>query len=155
MQTGPRTRRVAVTKFAGVKSWLCGMAVDAGSRRQRAARRGAVKPGSARQAMRARLGFGLAWRECRTLPTRLSPPLFSGRKMTPFREFPSAPQIAYVLCDLDDTLTLDGVLPAASYSGLESLKAHGRSVVVVTGRPAGWCDLIARFWPVEGVVGEN
>src|SRR5262249_54186357 len=25
----------------------------------------------------------------------------------------------------------------------------------VTGRPAGWCDLIARFWPVDAVVGEN
>lgn len=25
----------------------------------------------------------------------------------------------------------------------------------VTGRPAGWCDMIARFWPVCGVVGEN
>jgi len=25
----------------------------------------------------------------------------------------------------------------------------------VTGRPAGWCDHIARMWPVEAVVGEN
>lgn len=25
----------------------------------------------------------------------------------------------------------------------------------VTGRPAGWCELIARLWPVAGVVGEN
>jgi HAD superfamily hydrolase (TIGR01484 family) len=35
------------------------------------------------------------------------------------------------------------------------LNAAGRQIVVVTGRPAGWCDLIARFWPVAGVVGEN
>jgi hydroxymethylpyrimidine pyrophosphatase-like HAD family hydrolase len=28
-------------------------------------------------------------------------------------------------------------------------------VIPVTGRPAGWCDLIAREWPVDGVVGEN
>lgn len=28
-------------------------------------------------------------------------------------------------------------------------------VVPVTGRPAGWCDLIARQWPVDAVVGEN
>jgi hypothetical protein len=27
--------------------------------------------------------------------------------------------------------------------------------VPVTGRPAGWCDLIARQWPVDAVVGEN
>jgi hypothetical protein len=25
----------------------------------------------------------------------------------------------------------------------------------VTGRPAGWCDLIARIWPVDAVIGEN
>jgi hypothetical protein len=25
----------------------------------------------------------------------------------------------------------------------------------ITGRPAGWCDMVARFWPVAGVVGEN
>ena len=28
-------------------------------------------------------------------------------------------------------------------------------VIPVTGRPAGWCDMIARQWPVDGVVGEN
>jgi hypothetical protein len=27
--------------------------------------------------------------------------------------------------------------------------------VLITGRPAGWCDLIARLFPVAGVVGEN
>jgi HAD superfamily hydrolase (TIGR01484 family) len=56
---------------------------------------------------------------------------------------------------MDDTLTLDGHLPAASYSALENLQQNGFKVVVVTGRPGGWCDLIARFWPVDGVVGEN
>jgi HAD superfamily hydrolase (TIGR01484 family) len=63
--------------------------------------------------------------------------------------------IDFVLCDLDDTLTLNGRLPAASYSGLEQLAHAGKKVIIVTGRPAGWCDMIARFWPVEGVVGEN
>lgn len=28
-------------------------------------------------------------------------------------------------------------------------------IVPITGRPAGWCDHIARFWPVDAVVGEN
>ncbi len=63
--------------------------------------------------------------------------------------------VRYVLCDLDDTVTLDGRLPAGSYSALERLSQSGRDVVVVTGRPAGWCDLIARWWPVAGVIGEN
>ena len=77
--------------------------------------------------------------------------------MKPLREF--SPKLArradFVLCDLDDTLTCEGRLPAASYAGLERLQRRGKKVIVVTGRPAGWCDLIARFWPVDGVVGEN
>jgi HAD superfamily hydrolase (TIGR01484 family) len=28
-------------------------------------------------------------------------------------------------------------------------------MAIVTGRPAGWCDHIARFWPVDAVIGEN
>jgi HAD superfamily hydrolase (TIGR01484 family) len=38
---------------------------------------------------------------------------------------------------------------------LEQLSAAGLLVIPITGRPAGWCDMIARFWPVAGVVGEN
>jgi len=44
---------------------------------------------------------------------------------------------------------------AAAYAALERLAASGLRVVPVTGRPAGWCDLIARFWPVAAVIGEN
>ena len=36
-----------------------------------------------------------------------------------------------------------------------SLKKAGIKLIPVTGRPAGWCDHIARFWPVDAVVGEN
>ncbi|WP_099867679.1 HAD-IIB family hydrolase [Pararhizobium haloflavum] len=60
-----------------------------------------------------------------------------------------------VLTDIDDTLTLDGRLPAVAYGALERLRAAGKIVIPVTGRPAGWCDLIARLWPVDAVVGEN
>ena len=63
--------------------------------------------------------------------------------------------IRYVLMDIDDTLTHNGKLLASSYSALWKLKAAGLKVVPVTGRPAGWCDCIARQWPVDGVVGEN
>ncbi len=65
-----------------------------------------------------------------------------------------APIVA-VLTDIDDTLTENGRLPAVAYAALERLHDHGLKVVPVTGRPAGWCDLIARQWPVDGVVGEN
>jgi hydroxymethylpyrimidine pyrophosphatase-like HAD family hydrolase len=66
-----------------------------------------------------------------------------------------ASAIRYVLMDIDDTLTTAGKLPAAAYAALWKLHEAGLKVIPVTGRPAGWCDLIAREWPVDGVVGEN
>jgi HAD superfamily hydrolase (TIGR01484 family) len=60
-----------------------------------------------------------------------------------------------VLTDIDDTLTTHGRLPAVAYEALERLQTAGIKVVPITGRPAGWCDHIARMWPVDGVVGEN
>jgi HAD superfamily hydrolase (TIGR01484 family) len=60
-----------------------------------------------------------------------------------------------VLFDIDDTLTTAGKLTAHAYAALERLQAAGKLAVAVTGRPAGWCDHIARMWPVDAVVGEN
>jgi len=42
-----------------------------------------------------------------------------------------------------------------AYAALERLRAAGKLVIPITGRPAGWCDHIARMWPVDAVVGEN
>jgi len=64
-------------------------------------------------------------------------------------------EVRYILSDIDDTLTLHGRLPASAYQALWHLAEAGYQVVPVTGRPAGWCDMIARLWPVAGVVGEN
>lgn len=77
--------------------------------------------------------------------------------MRPFRSISAKEinQIKYVLCDIDDTLTTGGKLPAASYSALWELHNMGIKVIPVTGRPAGWCDLIVRQWPVSAVIGEN
>lgn len=60
-----------------------------------------------------------------------------------------------MLFDIDDTLTTDGKLTTQAYAALEHLKQAGKRLVAVTGRPAGWCDHIARMWPVDAVVGEN
>ncbi len=60
-----------------------------------------------------------------------------------------------VLTDIDDTLSTEGRLTAEAYAALERLRAAGKLVIPVTGRPAGWCDHIARMWPVDAVVGEN
>jgi HAD superfamily hydrolase (TIGR01484 family) len=60
-----------------------------------------------------------------------------------------------ILFDLDDTFTTRGKIPACSFTALWDLRNAGLTVIAVTGRPAGWCDHIARMWPVDGVVGEN
>lgn len=77
--------------------------------------------------------------------------------MRPLSEFPLAARAAVraALADIDDTLTTNGRLTARVFGALEQLQAAGLAVVPVTGRPAGWCDHIARMWPVDGVVGEN
>jgi HAD superfamily hydrolase (TIGR01484 family) len=63
--------------------------------------------------------------------------------------------IRVLLTDIDGTLTEHGRLRPDSYTSLAALDEAGMKVIPVTGRPAGWCELIARLWPVDGVVGEN
>ena len=77
--------------------------------------------------------------------------------MKPLAAWPaeSLSRLTAVLCDIDDTLSWEGRLPAVAYGALERLQEAGLIVVPITGRPAGWCDHIARMWPVDGVVGEN
>jgi HAD superfamily hydrolase (TIGR01484 family) len=60
-----------------------------------------------------------------------------------------------VLTDIDETVSTASHLTAEAYGAMAALKRAGLLVIPVTGRPAGWCDLIARFWPVDAVVGEN
>jgi HAD superfamily hydrolase (TIGR01484 family) len=60
-----------------------------------------------------------------------------------------------VFSDIDDTLTTEGQLTVEAYGSLAALRQAGLRVVLVTGRPAGWCDHIARMWPVDAVIGEN
>ncbi len=64
-------------------------------------------------------------------------------------------RIKIVLCDIDDTLTWKGRLGSDAYGALDALHRRELIVMPITGRPAGWCDHIARMWPVDGVVGEN
>lgn len=65
------------------------------------------------------------------------------------------PALRGVFMDIDDTLTEAGKLRPEAFDALWRLFDAGLRVVPVTGRPAGWCDLIARQWPVSGVIGEN
>jgi HAD superfamily hydrolase (TIGR01484 family) len=63
--------------------------------------------------------------------------------------------VRFVLTDMDETLTYQGRLAAQTYEALERLQRAGVTVIPVTAAPAGWCDQMARMWPVDGVVGEN
>lgn len=77
--------------------------------------------------------------------------------MKPLSECPKTTLAAIrgVLTDIDETISTDGRLTAEAYGALEALKEAGLLVIPVTGRPAGWCDMVARFWPVDAVIGEN
>ena len=72
------------------------------------------------------------------------------RKLSEFKD-----SVDFVLTDIDDTLTDEGHLRAPAYKALWELFEAGVHVIPITGRPAGWCEMIARQWPVAGVVGEN
>ena len=77
--------------------------------------------------------------------------------MKPINDFPLEQRsgITYLLTDIDDTITHNGRIPAGAFQAMENLDTAGIKVIPITGRPAGWCDHIARMWPVKGIVGEN
>jgi HAD superfamily hydrolase (TIGR01484 family) len=64
-------------------------------------------------------------------------------------------RIICLFADIDDTITTEGRLSAQAYSAMERWQDAGNLMIPITGRPAGWCDHIARMWPVDAVVGEN
>lgn len=77
------------------------------------------------------------------------------KNISEYSKLPLTQPVRFFLTDIDDTLTTDGQLTAEAYTALFKLAAAGIHVIPITGRPAGWCEMIARFWPVAGVVGEN
>ena len=77
--------------------------------------------------------------------------------MKPASQFAAAAarRLAGVLFDLDDTLLDHGRLTVAALTSLYQLAEAGLILVGVTGRPAGWGQVLARQWPVSGMVTEN
>lgn len=71
------------------------------------------------------------------------------------REMPLEPKVRGLLFDIDDTFTTDGRITPTAFSALADWANSGHLAIAVTGRSAGWCDHIARMWPVNAVVGEN
>lgn len=64
-------------------------------------------------------------------------------------------KLKYILFDVDDTVTNGGKLTGEAYSAMWRLKERGFRLIPVTGRPAGWCDMMLRQWPVQAVICEN
>lgn len=60
-----------------------------------------------------------------------------------------------VLFDIDDTVLDHGRLGLASLTALYRLQAAGLLAIGVTGRPVAWGHVLARQWPVNGMVTEN
>ena len=87
----------------------------------------------------------------------LDPQGAPAQTLQPLSRFSAAARarVRGILFDIDDTLTTEGRLTATAYAAMERLHEAGLLVVPITGRPAGWCDHIARMWPVDAVVGEN
>jgi len=67
----------------------------------------------------------------------------------------SAHKLKYFFTDIDDTMSTSGLITSSAFNALWKLHKEGIHVVPVTGRPAGWCDHIARMWPVDAIIGEN
>jgi HAD superfamily hydrolase (TIGR01484 family) len=75
--------------------------------------------------------------------------------MLPVSEIVSRPRVRGVFSDIDDTLTHDGIVDLAAYSALFRARAAGLRIVLVTGRPAGWAEVLASVWPVDAAIAEN
>ncbi len=57
--------------------------------------------------------------------------------------------------DIDDTLTDEGKLSRVAYSALTELRAAGMRIVLVTGRPLGWAEVLTAMFPIDAAVAEN
>lgn len=63
--------------------------------------------------------------------------------------------IRFVVSDVDDTLTNDGLLYPEALSALYGIRESGRKTILVTGGSAGWADIYIRQWPVDAVIAES
>jgi HAD superfamily hydrolase (TIGR01484 family) len=80
--------------------------------------------------------------------------------MKPLADWPASERhaIVGVFTDIDDTLTTKGAITSDALQALADLKAAGKVVIAITGRPIGWCEPFmtgAALWPVDAMVAEN
>jgi len=69
--------------------------------------------------------------------------------------FQKLQRVRLVATDLDGTLTWDGKFHDRILQVFQNLKTAGCSVVIVTGRSAGWVASLAHYLPIWGAIAEN
>jgi HAD superfamily hydrolase (TIGR01484 family) len=67
----------------------------------------------------------------------------------------SCRRLEAVVFDIDDTITDQGRLTPDSFGALWRLHRAGLLLIAVTGRPLGWCDVLAHLAPINLAIGEN
>ena len=60
-----------------------------------------------------------------------------------------------ILFDLDDTLLDRSELTEVAYGALHRLSEAGLTLLAVTGRPAGYGEVLVPAWPIAGLIAEN
>jgi len=75
--------------------------------------------------------------------------------LTPLSAEVISPKIHLVATDMDGTLTRQGRFTSSLFQALEALAAANVSVLVVTGRSAGWVQGLKTYLPVVGAIAEN
>ncbi|MEM7770888.1 MAG: HAD family hydrolase [Cyanobacteria bacterium P01_A01_bin.37] len=63
--------------------------------------------------------------------------------------------VQIVATDMDGTLTQNGKFSVDLIHALQSLQQAGISVIVVTGRSAGWVQSVVNYLPIWGAIAEN
>ena len=63
--------------------------------------------------------------------------------------------IALIATDMDGTLTDNGKFTSVLLQSLERLAVAGKTVLIVTGRSAGWVQSVVHYLPVAGAIAEN
>lgn len=64
-------------------------------------------------------------------------------------------EIKLIATDMDGTLTVEGKFPSELGQALWDLQSAGYTVVIVTGRSAGWVSGLAHYLPIQGAIAEN
>ncbi len=63
--------------------------------------------------------------------------------------------LEYIATDVDDTLTINGMLTSEVIRAVEALRSAGLKIILVTGRSGGACTTLSQYLPVEMVIAEN